>query len=77
MDRLYHGCCYKNADGTNRLTARAEDCILQTSRCFWKDPSVVISGVKMWSHAKTEPWVKFRTVDKYYKDKEILTTDIM
>ena len=47
MDHLYHGCYYKNADGTNRLTAPVEDCILQTSRCFWKDPGVVISGVKM------------------------------
>lgn len=77
MYRLYHACYYKNADGRNRLIAPGKDCILRTSRCLWKDPGEVISGVKRDRAPKTKPCVNLRTVDKYYTDKEIKAIDIM
>ena len=77
MDSLYHGCYYKNADGTNWFIAPRENRILRTNKCFWKDPCDIVSGVKMRSFSKNEQCASFSTVDKYYKDNEIKIIDSM
>ena len=38
MDLIYLHRFTKNADGTNRLVARYEKCLLPTNDYFWKDP---------------------------------------
>ena len=77
MDRLHHGCYYKNADGTNRIIASGKNCLLQFNKCFWKVPSDVRCGVKTRSHAKSKPSVSFQTVDRYNKERDNKTTDLM
>ena len=63
MQRLYHGCFLKNADGTNRIIAPGEKCLVATDKCFWKDPSDVVNRVKTRSQVKNEPAVEFKTFD--------------
>ena len=46
MDHIYHGCFLKNADGTNKIIAAGDKCLVATGKCFWKDPSDVKHGVK-------------------------------
>ena len=52
MDQIYHGCAYVNADGTNKIITEANDCLFQTSKCFWKDPSDVFTHIKTCSMMK-------------------------
>ena len=77
MDRLWHGCYYEIADGTNRIIASGENCLLRTNKCFWKAPCDVASVVKAKSHAKSKLTVSFQAVDTYYKRKDIKTIDFM
>ena len=47
MDRLYHGCMTKDADGTNRLIGPGEECPVPTVRPFWKYiEDIETSGLK-------------------------------
>ena len=47
MDRLYHGCMTKDADGKNRLIGPGEECPVQTVRPFWKYiEDIETSGLK-------------------------------
>ena len=48
MDKIYHGCFYKNADGTNKIIVARKRCFTPTDKCFWKDPN----DVKTWSKDK-------------------------
>ena len=44
--------CYRkwikfiNADGTNKILAKGNDCLVRTNRCFSKDPSDVVAHVR-------------------------------
>ena len=75
MDKIYHDCFYKNADGTNKVIAAGELCLTPTKKCFWKDPSNVKDEVKTRSRANSEPTVSFQTVDEYWKGKSDKTID--
>ena len=46
MSRIYHGCFRKNADGTNRIIANNERCLMPCSKPFWKYIEDIPSGVK-------------------------------
>lgn len=37
-DKIYHGCFYKNEDGTNKLILKAKECLMPTNNPFWKSP---------------------------------------
>ena len=67
MDRLYHGCYYKNADGTNRIVASGKYCLLRMKKCFWKVPCNIRSGMKTRSRAISEPNVSFQAADSITK----------
>ena len=75
MDRFCHSCYYKNTDGTNKIIAAGENCLLRTNKCFWKDPCDVSNGVKTRSRAKSELTVNFRAVDRCNKEKYSKTID--
>ena len=32
--RIYHGCFYKNADGTNKIIKTGDECLVSTDECF-------------------------------------------
>ena len=59
MDKIYHGCFYENADGTNKVIAAGELCLTPTKKCFWKDSSDAKDGVKTRSRANSEPTISF------------------
>ena len=69
MDKIYFGCFYKNADGTNKIIVAGEHCFAPTDKCFWKDPNDVKDGVKTRSRANNEANVSFKAADKYREDK--------
>ena len=46
MAETCHGCFTKNIDGTNRIIANDEKCLVPTSRPFWKYIEDIPAGVK-------------------------------
>ena len=44
MEKIYHGCMAKNADGTNKIIGPGEKCLIPTDKCFWKDPRGIKKG---------------------------------
>ena len=69
MDQIFHGCVYANADGTHKLIAEGDRCLVPTNRCFWKDPSDVAARVKTRSMTKKERAVSLKTFNNYFKEK--------
>ena len=59
IDKICHGCFYKNADGTNKIIVAGEQCLTSTAEYFWKDPNDVKHGVKTRSRANSEPTINF------------------
>ena len=51
-ERIYHGCFTKNADGTNKLLLKGENCLFSTNNPFWKYPEGIPTGVKTRSQEK-------------------------
>lgn len=70
MERLYHGCMLKNADGTNRIIAADGKCLVPTCKCLWKGPCNVKHGVKTVSRAKNEPTIDCKAFEDYRAKKE-------
>ena len=60
--RIYHGCFYKNADGTNKIIRAGEECSVPTGECFWKDPCDVKNGVKTSHVQNMSQWLHLRTL---------------
>ena len=54
MTNIYHGCFRKNADGTNRIIANKENCLVPTSRAFWKYIEDIPAGIKTHSQYKRQ-----------------------
>ena len=67
--RIYHGCFYKNADGTNKIIAAGNKRLAPTDECFWKDTCDVKHGVKRRSRAKNERRVTLRDFNCYHDEK--------
>ena len=70
MDRLYHGCMLKNAEGTNRIIDAGEKCLVMTRKCFWKDPSDVKNKVKTRSQTENEPNIDYKMFNDYHIKRE-------
>ena len=60
---------FSNADGTNKIIAKGNDCLVRTNRCFSKDPSDVVGHVRTRLMIKKEPCVSQRAFNKYFKEK--------
>ena len=75
MDKIYHDCFYKNADGTNKIIFAGKRYFAPTDKCFWKDPNDVKHGVKTRLRANNKPTVSFQAVYKYREDKIEKTID--
>ena len=58
---IYHGYFRKNDDGTNRIIANNEQCLIPTSRLFWKYIEDITGGVKTRSQYKKQKLVNHRT----------------
>ena len=69
MFNIYHDCFRKNADGTNRIIANGEDCLIPCSKPFWKYIEDIPSGVKTRSQCKRQELLNGRTFDTYFRNK--------
>ena len=70
MNRIYHGCFTKNADGTNKIILAGEKCLFPTSKCFWNFPENLENiGVKTCSQRKRDLTVSKKDYDQYFKNK--------
>lgn len=62
---------FKNANGKNRIIRAGENCLVPTSKCFWKDPCDVAKyGVKTKSCTKNKPTIDYKDFDDYTLKKE-------
>ena len=73
MDRICHVCFPKNVDGTDRIIAKGENCLILTSECFWKDPLDVKNEVKARSCTENETTINFKGFDQYHIQKEFIS----
>lgn len=69
LDCIYHGCFRKNQDGTNRIIANNEACLLPTNNQFWKHLEHVPSGIKTRSQYKKQDVVTIGTFERYLRQK--------
>ena len=69
MDRINHGCVYANADGTRKIIANGENCLVRTNKCFWKDPVDVVTRVRTRSMTKTKRCVSMHAFNYYFRRK--------
>ena len=68
MDKIYHGCMKKNADGSNKLIGPGQKFFVPTADCFQKNPSdVKHCKVKTRSHTKKEPTVSIKDYDNLFQ----------
>ena len=72
MDHISHGCFLKNLDGTNKIIAAGEKCLVETGKCFWKDSSDIKRGIKTRSRAKNEPTASYEDYDRYILQNEFI-----
>ena len=70
MDWLFHGCAYVNSDGTRKLVAAGENCLIRTDKCFWKDDCDVVTCTKTKSMTKNKGQTSLKTINDYFKHKE-------
>ena len=71
MEKIYHGCMAKNADGTNKIIGPGEKCLIPTDKCFWKDPrDIKKSKVKTRSCTKKEPIVSIKGYHDYKQQRQ-------
>ena len=69
MANIYHGCFRKNDDGTNRIIANNKNCLIPTSRAFWKYIQDIPAGVKTPSQYNRQKLLDRRTFDIYFRNK--------
>ena len=56
----------KNDNGTNRIIANNEQCLIPTSRPFWNYIEDIAGGVKTRSQYKKQKLVNRQTFDTYF-----------
>ena len=65
------------ANGTRKIIAKGNLCLVPTKRCFWKDPSEVDSCVKTRSMTKRKRCVSRAVFNRYLKEKVSLGFDFL
>ena len=74
MDKIYHGCMKKNADGSNKLIGPGQKFFVPTADCFQKNPSdVKHCKVKTRSHTMLHG----KTTIIYFKPQEWISQWIL
>ena len=74
MNRIYHGCFAKNADGTNKIILAREKCLCSTSKSFWKFLEDILDlGIKTRNQTKKgQQRVTKETYNQYFGNKKQL-----
>ena len=70
MDHIYHGCAYANDDGSRKLIAINDKCLISNNQCFWKDTRNTCVKVKTRTMASSEKTTPLKIINNYFKDKE-------
>ena len=69
MSHIYHGCFRKNADGTSRIIANKEACLVPSSLPFWKYIEDIPGGVRTRSQYKKQQLATRRQFGNYFRKK--------
>ena len=69
MANIYHGCFRKNIHETNRIIANGENCLVPTSRAFWKYIEDITPGVKTCSQYKKQKAADQKMINTYFRNK--------
>ena len=70
MDRVYYGCAYANLDGTRKLMAKNEKCLIPTNKCFWKDTCDTRTKIKTGAMASSDKAASLKTINNCFNNKE-------
>ena len=70
MDRVCYGCAYANLDGTRKLMAKNEKCLIPTNKCFWKDTCDTRTKIKTGAMASSDKTASLKTINNCFKNKE-------
>ena len=65
-NKVFHGCCNKSKDGTNKIIEKDKGCINPTSYPFWKRPWDVPHGIRTRSKEKIQKKAKLNYLNKYF-----------
>ena len=69
MDKIYHGCMYKNIDGSNKLYRKSKTCCSGINCPFWKLPWEVKKQRKSSSARKKIGASYFRRIQLLFSRK--------
>ena len=70
MNRIYHGCMWKNADGTKWLTVAGGKCLVSTAKPYWKYPKdLPTPKVNSRTQYNKQPLVTHRVFNTYFRNK--------
>lgn len=67
-DKIYHGCFYKNEDGTNKLILKAEECLMPTNNPFWKSSMHVPDIVRTRSQEIRQKTISVSVFNQYFRN---------
>ena len=70
MDRVYHGYAYVNLDGTRKLIAKNEKCLIPTNKCFLKDTCDASTKIKTRAMTSSEKAASLKTINNSFKNKK-------
>ena len=71
MEKIFHRCMTKYADGANKFIGPCEQCLIPTSNPFWKRPQDIKNcGVKTRSCTQKEPIASLEDYNNYFQEKQ-------
>ena len=72
MEPIYHGCYFRNADGTNKRIRIGKKSLVPTNECFWIGQRDVKNEVKTRSCTKSELFIGQKTIEQHQKQKQFI-----
>ena len=66
-EKVIHGCCRKNQDGTNRIIEKDKRCLFPTSCPFWKPVEDTPNGIRTRSQEHKQKLIKRADLNRYFR----------
>ena len=66
--QVFHGCCRKNEDSTNRIIEKGKLCLAPTSYPFWKEiADIPASKIRTWSQEQKQKIASTGQFNRYLR----------